>query len=227
MPEILETMPARNISPFGSAARTAGGGGGGSQRKPFSVQGQADTGSANGASTNDSLSLSPEAQAQLRELQQRDAEVRAHEQAHMAAAGQYASGPHYTYQQGPDGRQYAVGGHVDIDTSEIPGNPEATKQKAEQIRRAATAPGEPSAQDKQVAAEASKMAAEATLELREEKRAEAAGEGRPAAAAGPQDGHNVEDRAQMRAARAYADISMQGIMPTALAPGGTGISLQI
>ena len=227
MPEILESVPARIISPFGAATQTAEGGEDGSQRKPFSVQGQAEAKNADGASSNDRLSLSPEAQAQLRELQQRDAEVRAHEQAHMAAAGQYASGPHYTYQQGPDGRQYAVGGHVDIDTSEVPGNPEATKQKAEQIRRAATAPGDPSAQDKQVAAEASKMAAEASRELQEEKRAEATGEGRPAAAAGPQDGHHVEERARMRAAQTYTDISMQGIMPTALAPGGTGISLQI
>ena len=42
---------------------------------------------------------------------------RAHEMAHLAAAGGLATGPYYEYQQGPDSKQYAVGGHVNIDTS--------------------------------------------------------------------------------------------------------------
>ena len=66
----------------------------------------------------DELNLSPEAQAQLRKLQQRDREVRAHESAHLSAAGQHAvGGAQYQYQKGPDGRMYAIGGHVSIDTS--------------------------------------------------------------------------------------------------------------
>lgn len=78
----------------------------------------------------DSLSLSPEARNQLRELQQRDAEVRAHEQAHLAAGGPHVTGgASYTYQKGPDGRQYAIGGQVSIDTSAVPGDPEATEKK--------------------------------------------------------------------------------------------------
>ncbi|MBF0266296.1 MAG: hypothetical protein HQL46_13610, partial [Gammaproteobacteria bacterium] len=55
----------------------------------------------------------------------------------------------------------AVGGEVNIDVSGVSGDPQATIQKAQQIRRAATAPAEPSSKDRQVAAEASRMEAEA------------------------------------------------------------------
>ena len=123
------------------------------------------------AQAGDSVQLSPEAEQQLKELKQRDAEVRAHERAHMAAAGQHAmGGAQYTYQAGPDGRRYAIGGHVNIDTSEVPDDPEASEEKAQQVRRAALAPGDPSAQDMQVAAQAAQMEAEARVDAREESR---------------------------------------------------------
>jgi hypothetical protein len=108
-------------------------------------------------------------EAQRREvehLKEIDRRVRAHEQAHLAAAGGLAKGPpHFEYVTGPDGRHYAVGGEVSIDTSSVPGNPEATLQKARQIERAATAPGDPSSQDEQVAAAAAEMAQESQSEL--------------------------------------------------------------
>jgi hypothetical protein len=51
-------------------------------------------------------------------LAARDREVRTHEAAHFAAAGGLAvSGPHFSYERGPDGTLYAVGGEVQIDTS--------------------------------------------------------------------------------------------------------------
>lgn len=53
-------------------------------------------------------------QAQLAKLQQRDAKVKAHEQAHVRAAGGQAGTPTYTYQTGPDGQKYAIGGSVNI-----------------------------------------------------------------------------------------------------------------
>ena len=60
-----------------------------------------------------SQQLSPDEEKQVEQLKRRDAEVRQHEQAHKAAAGQYASGgPSYDSQTGPDGKQYAVGGEV-------------------------------------------------------------------------------------------------------------------
>ena len=102
----------------------------------------------------------------VRELASRDREVRAHEQAHLAAAGGYAKGgPTYTYQTGPDGIRYAIGGEVSIDTSPVPGNPRATLAKAQAIQAAANAPAEPSGQDRAVAAAAAQMAARAQAEL--------------------------------------------------------------
>ncbi|WP_281684207.1 putative metalloprotease CJM1_0395 family protein [Thalassobaculum salexigens] len=121
--------------------------------------------------------LSEEEQQVVRELQQRDREVRQHEAAHAAAGGAHAGAPTYTYQRGPDGRQYAVGGSVSIDTSPVKGDPEATLQKARQIRAAALAPADPSGQDKSVASAASALERQAQAEIAAERRAELSGEG--------------------------------------------------
>ena len=119
------------------------------------------------------LELSEEERRLLNELRARDAEVRAHERAHLAAAGPYANGaPTFEYQTGPDGRQYAIGGEVSIDSSPVPGNPEATVRKAQTIKRAALAPREPSAQDRQVAAQAAQMETKARQEVQAEKEKE-------------------------------------------------------
>lgn len=108
---------------------------------------------------------SPEERQVLQQLQARDREVRAHELAHVAAgAGLVRSGASFAYQRGPDGRFYAVGGEVSIDTSAVPGDPVATARKAEQIMRAALAPAQPSGQDRAVAAQAANMAMEARLQ---------------------------------------------------------------
>jgi hypothetical protein len=99
-------------------------------------------------------------------LQARDSQVRAHEAAHLAAAGGLArGGASYTYERGPDGKAYSVGGEVSLDTSAVPGNPAATLAKAQQIQAAALAPADPSAQDRSVAAAASAMAAQAQIDL--------------------------------------------------------------
>ena len=104
-------------------------------------------------------------QREIQELKSRDMEVKAHEQAHAAIGGQYAGAPSYTYQRGPDGQQYAVGGEVPIDISPIAGDPQATIQKMQQVRSAALAPAEPSGADRRIAAEAMQrqMAAQAEL----------------------------------------------------------------
>jgi hypothetical protein len=91
---------------------------------------------------------------EIRKLKARDAEVRAHEQAHATTGGAYAGAPSFEYQRGPDGRNYAVGGEVSIDVSAVPGDPEATIRKMEQVQRAALAPAEPSGADRAVAATA-------------------------------------------------------------------------
>jgi len=106
---------------------------------------------------------------QIQALSARDREVRSHEQAHAAVAGQYGSSPTYSFVRGPDGVSYAVGGEVKIDTSSIPGDPEATLRKAQQLRRAANAPADPSSQDGSVAAQAAQMEQQARAELREQQ----------------------------------------------------------
>ena len=116
------------------------------------------------------VQLSEDDLKQVQELKQRDQEVRTHEAAHLAAAGKYATGgPSFDYKRGPDGKNYAVGGEVGIDTSPIANDPEATLQKAQQIRAAAQAPANPSAQDRQVAASASQMEAKARQEIAEQR----------------------------------------------------------
>jgi hypothetical protein len=95
--------------------------------------------------------------------------VRAHEQAHLAAAGRYArGGAQFTYQVGPDGKRYAVGGEVPIDVSEVAGDPRATLQKAVATRRAALAPAHPSRTDLAVASQAARLATKAHQELLQE-----------------------------------------------------------
>ncbi len=120
--------------------------------------------------------LTEEELKQLRELKQRDREVRTHEQAHLAAAGSLAKGgPSFKFQRGPDGQQYAVGGEVNIDISAEPGDPKATIEKAQRIRRAALAPANPSAQDRSVAAAATRIESEARAELAQQSESDKTG----------------------------------------------------
>jgi hypothetical protein len=79
------------------------------------------------------------------------------------------SGAVFDYKTGPDGKQYAVGGHVDIDTSAVPNNPQATIQKMQTVQRAALAPTDPSGEDRNVAAQAAQTAAKAQSELNQKK----------------------------------------------------------
>lgn len=104
-------------------------------------------------------------QQQIQQLKSRDQEVKAHEQAHAAVGGRHAGAPSYSYEPGPDGKQYAVGGEVQIDISPVPGDPQATVQKMQQVRAAALAPAEPSAADRRIAAEASQRQVQAQAEV--------------------------------------------------------------
>lgn len=113
-------------------------------------------------------------QREVERLKARDREVRAHERAHATVGGGIAGPPQFTFTTGPDGRQYAVGGEVSIDTSPVSGNPEATIRKMEQVKRAALAPTNPSSQDRRVAAEAEAKIQAARQEIQREKREEQA-----------------------------------------------------
>ncbi|OGV62435.1 MAG: hypothetical protein A3K19_33285 [Lentisphaerae bacterium RIFOXYB12_FULL_65_16] len=100
-------------------------------------------------------------------LKKRDAEVRRHEATHAAAAGELArGGPKYEYEAGPDGKLYAVGGRVDVDTGVVRGNPEATIAKAQRIRYAALSVSDPSTADVAIAAAAAQMAMYAHAEAK-------------------------------------------------------------
>lgn len=113
--------------------------------------------------------LSEEEVEKVDELKSRDQEVRVHEQAHAAVGGQYAGSPSYEYERGPDGKSYAVGGEVQIDVSPVNGDPQATIQKMQLVRRAALAPAQPSAADRSIAAEAANKATQARAELAQQQ----------------------------------------------------------
>ena len=147
--------------------------------------------------------LSEEQLKEVEQLKARDRDVRAHEMAHLAAAGGLAtSGASFTYQRGPDGVSYAIGGEVKIDTSKGD-TPEDTLRRAQIIRAAALAPAEPSGQDRSVAARAAQMEAEA--------RAEQAGsdqeKGETSPATDDKDQHAGEAARHQRAVQDYQNVA--------------------
>lgn len=109
--------------------------------------------------------LTPAEEDAVSDLRARDTEVRRHEEAHARVGGQYAGTPSYTYQTGPDGKRYAIGGEVSIDVAPVPDDPEATIAKMAVVKRAALAPAEPSGQDRRVAALADSQSLEARATL--------------------------------------------------------------
>jgi hypothetical protein len=117
--------------------------------------------------------LSAEEQRQIQQLKATDRKVRAHEQAHISVGADLVTGgPSYSYQTGPDNKRYAIAGEVSIDSS--PGRtPEETIPKAQHIRATALAPADPSAQDSNVAAKASRMEGQARIELSAQQREDA------------------------------------------------------
>ncbi len=149
-------------------------------------------------------------QQQIAELKARDAEVRAHEAAHAAVGGQLAGPPSYTYQRGPDGQQYAVGGEVQISLAEVPNDPQATIARMKQVKAAALAPVEPSSADRAIAAEASRRIVEAQAELL----AENAQIQQPKQAAVKINGGEDEVDAEQTAADAVSPLSTEQIQQT-------------
>jgi len=117
----------------------------------------------------DDKELSSSERQQVSDLQQRDAEVKAHEAAHIAAGGSSVGGSaSYTYQEGPDGKLYAIGGEVPISSSGG-STPEETIRIAQEIQAGALAPANPSAQDLKVASSAALMESKARQELSKER----------------------------------------------------------
>lgn len=124
--------------------------------------------------SNSANELSPDELRLVQELQSRDSEVKAHEAAHQAAGGGMTGAASYTYQQGPDGKMYAIGGEVSI-TMKSGSSPEETIRNARQIAAAAMAAGNPSPQDHAVASSARVMEMKAQQQLAKETQVEATG----------------------------------------------------
>ncbi len=152
--------------------------------------------------------------AQLKELanlKARDREVRAHEAAHQAVGGQYAGAMSFTYQRGPDGAQYAVGGEVPIDVSPVAGDPQATIEKMRVVRAAAMAPAQPSGQDRAVAAQAMQTMLQAQSELALGDDVQQASPSESGPANTDQDGQTANGR---QANETYRSVfAMQGAAP--------------
>ncbi len=113
--------------------------------------------------------LTQEEKQEVAKLKSRDAEVKTHEQAHQAAAaGISASAPNYTYETGPDGKKYAVGGEVQL-SFVMDQNPEANIQSAQTMKAAALAPANPSSQDLAVARHADQIIQQEKQKISEQK----------------------------------------------------------
>lgn len=121
---------------------------------------------------NDSSSknnLSQEEKQKIQDMENRDKEVKTHEQAHKAAAqGINSSSPSYETKKGPDGKDYAVAGEVRIGFTPTEDN-EKNLEKAKTLRNAALAPAEPSSQDLKVAQDATRMIFEYSQKIQSEK----------------------------------------------------------
>lgn len=118
--------------------------------------------------------LSPDEERLVKELQSRDNEVKAHEAAHQAAGGGMTGAASYTYQQGPDGKMYAIGGEVSI-SMKAGSSPEETARNARQIMASAMAAGSPSPQDYAVASSARIMEMKAEQQLAKKSQEESLG----------------------------------------------------
>lgn len=95
--------------------------------------------------------------AEVQKLQARDREVRAHEAAHQSVGGRFAGAVSYTYERGPNGKAYAIGGEVPIEIVDDPNNPRKTIERMRQVIAAALAPASPSSQDRSVASRATQI----------------------------------------------------------------------
>jgi hypothetical protein len=114
--------------------------------------------------------LTDEELVKLTTLKQRDTEVRTHEQAHLSAAGAYASGgASFSFTTGPNGKRYATSGEVPIDMSKED-TPAATILKMQTVRRAALAPANPSSADRAIASQASAKESQARKELQSQEK---------------------------------------------------------
>ena len=114
--------------------------------------------------------LSAEERAAVDRLRQRDQQVRQEEEAHAAVAGDLAGPISYVYQQGPDGRRYAVGGSVPIRSQVTSGDPAEARQLGARMAAAAHAATNPSGADLAAARQGYGLQGQAAETLRDRDR---------------------------------------------------------
>ncbi len=142
------------------------------QKLDKKIQKESEDNKVNKSATTDKLSTDEE--RLVRDLASRDSQVRAHEAAHQAAGGGMVGSASYTYQQGPDGKMYAIGGEVPINMK-TGSTPQETIANARQIATAAMATGNPSPQDFSVASSARVMEMKAQQQVARERTQEILG----------------------------------------------------
>lgn len=110
--------------------------------------------------------------SEIRRLKAWEDHVVAHERMHQLAGGEFAGAPSYTYTTGPDGKRYIQGGEV---TMYVPSGISLEDSEAvlEKVKRAASAPSDPSPQDMKTAAMASAKQASVKTKLAKVKAKEA------------------------------------------------------
>jgi len=123
--------------------------------------------------TGSSDELSQDEKRLVLDLQSRDAEVRAHESAHKSG-GASTGAASYTYQQGPDGKMYAIGGEVSV-SFKTGSTPQETIANAQAVIASALAPADPSGQDQAVASSAAMMISKTQQQIAKEKQGEIEG----------------------------------------------------
>lgn len=190
---MIDSVSGNSYAQYGADRRASTDGASVSQpARQENTQGDEDTPIRQPQQNSENSNLGSSTENELRELKRRDQQVRAHEQAHISAGGRYVrSAAQFSYETGPDGRRYAVGGEVSIDISAVPGDLQATIRKAETVARAALAPADPSAQDRAVAASAQQLIAQARVELARQRMEEGNGDAADQGAAQTRSGSSV------------------------------------
>lgn len=110
--------------------------------------------------------LSAQEKIDLAELKARDTQVRAHEAAHQSGPAA-SGGATFTYQKGPDGVMYAVGGEVPV-RIQTGSTPQETISNLQGVIATALAPADPSPQDISIASKARVMMMKAQQEFAQE-----------------------------------------------------------
>lgn len=135
-----------------------------SAQKATSTKEESQSNASNPSNATNEMKLA----AEIRRLVVVENHVKQHEAAHMAVGGEFAGTASYSYTTGPDGKRYISGGEVSISIPSTDDKKEAIRM-LEQVKRAALAPADPSAQDQSTAASASAKQSALRAELKSEK----------------------------------------------------------